>query len=54
MDKTRLEVLSLKVPIDLSKKIIIPKELSGQKLKCRINYSEKIENIEFEIYNPAE
>jgi len=51
MDKTRLEVLSLKVPIDLSKKIIIPKELSGQKLKCRINYSEKIENIEFEIYN---
>ncbi len=52
MDRTRLEILGLKVPVDLSNEIIIPKELSGQKLKCRVNYSKKIGKIEFEIYNP--
>ncbi|RLD55094.1 MAG: hypothetical protein DRJ05_13520 [Bacteroidetes bacterium] len=52
MDKTRLEVLGLKEPIQLCKKILIPKELSAKIMKCRVTYSGQIENIEFEIYNP--
>ena len=52
MDKTRLEVLGLKEPIQLCKKTLIPKELSGKIMKCRVTYSGQIENIEFEIYNP--
>ena len=52
MDKARLEVLGLRFPIDLNKEIIIPKDLSGQILKCRVSYSDKIEKIEFETYQP--
>ncbi len=51
MDRTRLEVLGLRLPIDINKEIIIPKDISEQIQKCRVSYSAKIEKIEFETYN---
>ena len=53
MDRTRLEVLGLKTPVELKKSVIIPKGLSGQLLKCRVVYSRTIEKIEFEPYYPG-
>ncbi|NOX46942.1 MAG: hypothetical protein GXO89_08200 [Chlorobi bacterium] len=52
MDRARLEVLGLNVPLELKKAIVIPKGLSGQLLKCRVIYSERIEKLEFEPYAP--
>jgi 4-amino-4-deoxychorismate lyase len=52
MDRTRMEVKGLKIPIELKKSIIIPNGLPGQLIKCRVTYSEKIEKIEFEPYTP--
>jgi len=52
MDRTRLEVLGLNMPIELSKEIDLPKEITGQILKCRVRYSQQIESAEFEAYKP--
>jgi 4-amino-4-deoxychorismate lyase len=52
MNSARLEVLGLNVPVELKNAIVVPKEFSGQLLKCRVTYSEKIEKVEFEPYTP--
>jgi len=45
-------VFGLNEPISLEKEIIIPKTLNNQAHKCRVIYTNKIEKIEFEPYQP--
>ena len=52
MSRALNEVFGVKKPILLEQKIIIPEQLNNQIYKCRVIYSNKIEKIEFEPYQP--
>lgn len=51
-NRTRLELLGIKEPLLLENIIQIPNNLDNGVFKCRIIYSNEIEKIEFEKYNP--
>jgi 4-amino-4-deoxychorismate lyase len=51
LNRTRFEVLGADNPIDISNHINLPNELKAiQRVKCRIVYSSKIDDISFEVY----
>ncbi len=50
MNNSRKELFGCNDEIDLSEKILIPKELNYNLYKCRIIYSKGIESIEFMPY----
>jgi len=50
MNRSRRHFLGVCSPITLSQSLIIPEDLQKQKIKCRVTYSNLIENIEYEPY----
>ncbi len=52
LNRSRSDVFGIKEPIYLEKIIKIPANLDNQIYKCRVIYSDKIEKIEFEPYQP--
>ena len=50
MNRARYHLFDRLDPLSLDQFLSIPESLKGQKVKCRITYSAKIEDIEYQIY----
>ena len=54
MNRSRLQLWGCVDSLSLAPWLSIPGPLKTQKVKCRVTYTWKIENIEYEPYNPKE
>jgi len=52
LNRSRIKVFGIKQPINLENLIKIPSNFDNQIYKCRVIYSDKIEKVEFETYQP--
>ncbi|MCK9411295.1 MAG: aminotransferase class IV [Prolixibacteraceae bacterium] len=50
MNRSRRHFLGVCAPIFLSQFLKAPENVKGEKLRCRITYTDEIENIEYESY----
>ncbi len=50
MNRSRRHFLGKCTPISLSQSLIIPETMKKQKIRCRVTFSNSIENIEYEPY----
>jgi 4-amino-4-deoxychorismate lyase len=51
MNRTRNHFFGILEPLFLKPFLEIPIQMAIHKVKCRVTYAEKIENIEYELYN---
>ena len=50
MNRSRRDLFESLDPLSLDQFLQIPESLKDQKVKCRISYADKIEDIEYQIY----
>ncbi len=50
MNRSRRHFLGVCAPIFLSQTLEVPENLKSEKVRCRVTYSDRIENIEYEAY----
>jgi len=50
MNRSRLHLCGSRDKISLAQHLIVPESLKNNTLKCRVTYSEEIEQIEYEVY----
>jgi 4-amino-4-deoxychorismate lyase len=50
MNRSRRHFLGVCAPIFLSQTLEVPENLKSEKVRCRVTYSDTIEDVEYEIY----